>query len=210
MTKTKKSAQTKPGAGRVDGSSIIEEEFGNYRIKAGRLRGGFVARAFPKISSNTQGLMAEVDGESEGEAIEALKALLTEREAERTAARRWEARSEISVPTKEEFEDALRQTHLSTAQQAMLKAHAIAGSDGLSIISLMNAGGYKSKETATKVLSRAGALVADFLGVEISPGAGTSVVDAARILSFQHDAEEDEPAFRIMHEELRHAVREAF
>ena len=40
----------------ADKPHIIEEEFGNYRIKAGRLHGNFVARAFPNRASRGQGM----------------------------------------------------------------------------------------------------------------------------------------------------------
>ena len=153
--------------------------------------------------------MAEAGGASEEEAISALKAVLSERLAERTAARRWESRSEISVPTREEFSDALGQTSLSAAQYAMLKAHAIAGEKGLTIISLMNAGGYRTKETAQKVFSRAGALIADFLRVEISELSESTPNDALRIIGFKQERDEaaDVPPLLVMHEELRTAVR---
>lgn len=190
----------------TDVSSIVEDEFGNYRIRAGRLSGNFIARAFPKPGSNSQGLMAEASGASEGEAIAALKVLLGEREAQRTAARRWELRSRVSVPSKEEFVEALGQTKLSATQLSMLKAQAIAGEKGLTATALMNAAGYRSQDTAIKVLARAGALVADFLGVEILPDEAPGQHEAARVLGFREEGRQDSSALWVMHEELRHAV----
>lgn len=204
----KKNARPVSSATNVDAASIIEDEFGNYRIKAGRLNGNYIARAFPKPGANSQGLMAEAGGTSEEEAIAALKAMLTERETQRTAARRWEARSEIQVPTHEEFVEALRQTNLSANQRAMLKAHAIAGADGITVISLMNAGGYKSKDTAMKVFERAGVLLADFLGAVVAQDDASGPNTAARVMSFRLGEEPETTARWVMHEELRQAVRE--
>ena len=101
MAKSKLKANTFRGPqtakSKIDAASILEDEYGNYRIRAGRLSGNFVARAFPKSVNENKGLMAEASGSSEQEAISALKILLDERGAQRVAARRWEQRSEISV-----------------------------------------------------------------------------------------------------------------
>ena len=92
-------AASKAHGTETDLGKIIEEEFGRYRIRAGRLSGNFVARAFPKLGSNSQGLMAEAAGASGEEAIEALKDRLRERDVQRTAARRWEPRGPSSART---------------------------------------------------------------------------------------------------------------
>ena len=109
-------AVSKSSKTRIDASAIVEAEFGRYRIKAGRLTGNFVARAFLKGRSNGHGMMAEASGGSEDEAIAALKSLLSDREDQRTEARRWEQRSNISVPSQEEFVEALQQTNLTENQ----------------------------------------------------------------------------------------------
>lgn len=190
---------------KTDITSIIEDEFGNYRIRAGRLSGNFVARAFPKPGSNSQGLMAEASGGSEEEAIDALKELLNDREAQRTAARRWEERSRISVPSSDEYIEAIRQTNLSANQRSMLKAHAIAGESGLTQAALMKAGGYKSKDTAIKVFARAGSLMGDFLGVEAPSDGDESRDGPARVLGFRQEVADVSDVW-ILHEELRHAI----
>lgn len=205
--KLKKSGDSsKSGKNVTNLATIIEEEFGKYRIRAGRLSGNFVARAFPKISSNSQGLMAEAAGASEEEAIEALKERLRERDAQRTAARRWEQRTGISVPSKEEYIEALRQTQLSAAQLAMLKAQAIAGENGMTHGALTSAAGYSSRATAVKVLARAGTVVADFLGVDYQAGGKHNQSDPTRVLGFPKDPDEETQPIWIMHEELRQAV----
>ena len=206
-SKSKKSGNSKTSKTSVGASSILEDEFGNYRIRAGRLSGNFVARAFPKSSANRQGLMAEAPGASESEAIAALKTLLGEREAQRTAARRWEHRSEISVPSSEEFIEALQQANLSDAQLSMLKSQALAGENGLTEVGLMNAAGYRSKATAGKVYARAAAVIADFLGIALPAINGRVAGDAARVVSYRANVGKDTPALWIMHDEMRHAVR---
>lgn len=204
--KRKEPTVSKSGKTSIDASSIVEDEFGKYKIRAGRLSGNFVARAFPKAGSNGHGVIAEALGDSEDEAIATLKSLLGEREAQRTSARRWEKRSNISVPSQDEFVEALRQTKLSETQLSMLKAQALAGENGLTATALMNAAGYKSQNTAMKVLARTGALVADVLGIEIEPGDEPGRYEAARVLGFCLGGEQDAAATWTMHEELRHAV----
>lgn len=187
-------------------NAIVQDEFGNYKIRAGQLNGAFVARAFPKHSAKSQGLMAEAKGASVVDAIEALKVILSEREANRTAERRWEARSDSSVPTQEEFLEALRQTNLSAAQQSMLKAHALAGDDGLVAVSIMNAGGYKSQDAAIKALAKVGILMADFIGLDLSEGETKGQETALGVLGYRSTADIDVPLHLILHKELRDAV----
>lgn len=191
---------------RVDAASIVEDEYGNYRIKAGRLSGNFVARAFPKSVNDNKGLMAEASGASESEAIAALKSLLDERGAQRVAARRWEERSEVSVPSFEEFVEALQQANLSEAQLSMLKTQAIAGKDGLTMSRLMTAAGYRSEATAIKVYERAGAVISDFLGVEPTKREADDKA-AARVFSYLEDPGNDAPVRWVMHDEMCQAVR---
>ncbi len=204
----KTNADKKKGtSARVTGvSGIVEDEFGNYKIRAGQLNGVFVARAFPRHSARSQGLMAESTGKSEDDAIASLKALLSEREEERATARRWEERSQSSVPTQEEFLEALQQTSLSAAQQSILKAHALSGEDGLVAVSIMNAGSYKSQDAAIKALAKTGLLMADFIGLELPEPNGQLPNPALRVLGFQKSKEADAPLHMVLHQELREAV----
>ena len=206
LAKTKVKKSQKIRAAGMGAGPIVEDEFGNYKIRAGQLNGIFVARAFPKHSAKSQGLMAEAKGASEADAIDALKVMLSEREANRTAERRWEARSDSSVPTQEEFLEALRQTNLSAAQQSMLKAHALAGDDGLVAVSIMNAGGYKSQDAAIKALAKAGILIADFIGLGLSEGETKGQETALGVLGYRSTADIDVPLHLILHKELRDAV----
>lgn len=206
LAKTKVKKSQKIRAAGIGVEPIVEDEFGNYKIRAGQLNGEFVARAFPKHSARSQGLMAEAKGASEAEAIEALKSMLSKREAKRTAERRWEARSESSVATQEEFFEALRQTNLSAAQQSILKAHALAGDDGLVAVSIMNAGGYKSQDAAIKALAKAGILMADFIGLDLSASNKDGLETAIGVVGYRKTEEADAPLHLIQHKELREAV----
>ena len=193
----------------ADKPHIIEEEFGNYRIKAGRLHGNFVARAFPNRASRGQGLIAEATGGSETEAIASLKHMIEERAARRREERRWEARSNISVPSEAEFIDALKQTRFTQPQLAMLDLHARAGDEGLTNSQLKQAASYKSDETAQKSYARVGAVIADYLSVpDPSPETGASW-SQIQVLAFR-DAPEEAAAVWIMHQELRKAIRAVF
>ena len=190
----------------VDASSILEEEFGNYWIKAGRLSGNCIARAFPKRGAKSRGMIAEASGDSETEAIAALKELLEKRAIVRADLRRWDEEAMISVPSREEFIEALGQASLSQTQVALLKSWSVAGEKGLGINDLMKATGYRSPDSALKIMSRAGVLIADYLGVAYAVSDGGNPIAAARVIACCNDAESETPENWIMHEELRTAV----
>ncbi len=206
LAKTKEDKKRGPGARFASVGGIVEDEFGNYKIRAGRLNGVFVARAFPRHSARSQGLMAETTGKSETDAIASLKSLLAEREEKRVTTRRWEERSQSSVPTQEEFLEALFQTNLSAAQRSILKAHALSGEDGLVAVSIMNAGGYKSQDAAIKALAKTGLLMADFIGLELPKANGQLPNPALRVLGFQKSKEADAALHLVLHQELRDAI----
>lgn len=207
-SKTKK----KPGTAgtkikTVDAATIIEDAFGNYLIRAGRLNGDFIARAFPAAGSRSQGVIAEASGTSESDAIETLKESLRIRGAQRTEARRWEERSDIPIPSQAEFSEALCHMKLTDAQLAMLKAHAFAGDNGMTLAALTRASGYKSEDTAMKALKRAGSHIASFLGVESLSDASDDQRDVRNILGYCIDGDAETASVWVMHDELRHAVR---
>jgi hypothetical protein len=206
LSKTTSKKTKKVNASGIGATPIVEDEFGNYKIRAGQLNGDFVARAFPKHSAKSQGLVAEAKGTSETDAIEVLKSMLSERESDRTAARRWEERSDSSVATQEEFLEALRQTSLSASQHAILKAQALAGEDGLVAVAIMNAGGYKSQDAAIKSLAKAGVLMADYIGLDLSAGDKDGLNTAIGVVGYRKTAEVDVPLHLVLHKELREAV----
>lgn len=211
---SKNKSKNKPGAAGTeikpaDAATVVEDAFGNYLIRAGRLNGDFIARAFPATGSRSQGLIAEASGTSEADAIEALKENLRARSANRTQARRWDERSDTSIPGKEEFIEALRQMKLTDAQLAMLRAHAVAGDDGMTLAALTRASGYKSEDTAMKALKRAGSLVGDFLGLNPRSDAANEPRDAREVLGYLVEADTETASIWVMHTELRNAVRSA-
>ena len=206
LAKSKAKNNTKTRAAGIGPGSILEEVYGNYKIRAGQLNGEFVARAFPKHSARSQGLMAEARGTSELDAIDVLKSILADRETGRTAARRWEERSDSSVPTPDEFLEALRQTNLSSAQRSILQAHAIAGEDGLSAVTIMNAGGYKSRNAAAKALAKAGYLMADFIGLDLIVGSPDGLESGIGVVGYRKTIDEEGTLHLVQHAELREAV----
>ena len=210
MAKTKEKKSRKKRAASIGARPIVEDDFGNYKIRAGQLNGVFVARAFPKHSARNQGLIAEAKGSSETDAIASLKSLLSERETDRAANRRWEGRSESSVATQEEFLEALRQANLSVTQQSMLKALALAGEDGLAAVSIMNAGGYKSQDAAIKALAKAGNLMADFIGLDFSAGDKNGLDSALGVLGYRGTIDADAAPHMVLHNELHDAVWQTF
>ena len=196
-----------PGSKGADVTEIIEEAHDKYKIKAGRLGGTYVARAFPKPPSKAQGVFAEAEGDSEQDALAALKAKIAARDVHRKQARRWDETASVSVPNEEEFVEAMHQTSLTRPQVAMLKAHSFAHEKGMTMDQLARAAGYKSREAALKVFCKAGDLIADYLGIEIDEETFPDREGAALILAAKIVAGEDIPAVWIMHPELRDAVQ---
>jgi hypothetical protein len=187
-------------------ATIVQEEYRHYHIKAGRLSGEFVARAFQKPPVRMQGVIAEATGKSEEAAIEALKAKIEERDSQRHADRRWEERSGIAVPQSEEFSEVLRQASFSGPQVALLRALALSGKEGLNSDQLTYAAGYKSRDTAERVFNKAGAFIADYLGIDMT-AEGSSGDGDARMLAYpEKQQDESKPPIWIMHPEMREAV----
>ncbi|MZR13390.1 hypothetical protein GQE99_10210 [Maritimibacter sp. DP07] len=190
----------------ADVSDIFEQDHAKYRIKAGRLAGVCIARAFPKPPSKAQGLIAQAEGDTEGEAIAALMTKIAARDVERKSVRRWEERVSLFVPSEEEFVEALFQTPISRGQTAILRAQAIAREDGSTIDQMGRAAGYKSSDTVMKVLCKVGDLLADYLGIDIEEGKGEDGDRAVGIFAVRTVPEADQPSVWIMHPELRNAV----
>ena len=196
-----------PQARGADVAGIVEEEHRKYRIKAGRLGGTYVARAFPKPPSKAQGVFAEAEGDTKEAALTALMEKIEARDTQRRSVRRWDETASVSVANEEEFIEALYQTSLTRPQVAMLKAHSFAREDGMTFAQLARAAGYKSSETAAKVFSKAGDLIADYLGIEIDETGAPDRENAALVLAFQANIGEDAATIWVMHPELRNAVK---
>jgi hypothetical protein len=141
-------------------------EHGRYQIKSGRLSGEYVARAFPKPPTNARGLIAEARGATEEAAIAALHAVIDAREIRRTDDRRADPTTGFSVPSTEEFIEAVGQVALSRPQRAMLTALALADDEGLPEGRVASAAGYKSNASANRALASAGLLIANYLSLD--------------------------------------------
>lgn len=192
-------------------SAIQLGEHGRYQIKSGRLSGEYVARAFPKPPTNARGLIAEARGATEEAAIAALHDVIDAREIRRTEDRRIDPETGFSVPSTEEYAEALGQVALSRPQRAILTALALAEDVGLSETRLANAAGYKSKASANRAFASAGLLIASY----VSFGAGSiGVADEAEgtvLLGYRGEKRnDDDPGNWILRAEVRDAVRSAF
>ena len=189
-------------------AKIVEDEHGNYQIKAGKLGGVFVARAFPKPPAKTKGMIAEAAADSADAAIAALKTELDTRETVRRADRRFDEQANLSVPNEHEYLEALQQASLSNAQIAMLRAHAIAGEDGLTTGALARAADYKSLDTARTTYGKAGRALGEYLDIEVPKPSKVDGEGPIRVLAFGV-AIDDGKVVWIMHPELRRAVQAA-
>lgn len=186
-------------------------EHGRYQIKSGRLSGSFVARAFPKPPTEARGLIAEARGATEEAAIAALHDLIDERESRRKENRRIDERTQSSVPSAEEYAEAIGQVALSRPQRAMLTALALAEDDGLPEKRLASAAGYKTNASANRAFASAGLLIASYLSVEAPPPGVTSEAEGTTLLGYRGERRDDEdPGNWILHTELRKAVRSVF
>lgn len=189
-------------------SAVQMGEHGRYQIKSGRLSGEYVAKAFPKPPTNARGMIAEARGATEEAAIAALHDVIDAREIRRTEDRRIDPQSGLSVPSVEEYAEALRQVALSRPQRAMLTALAIAEDAGLSEMRLANAAGYKSIASANRALASAGLLIASYLSFDAD---ASGAADGTVLLGYRGAKRNDEdPGNWILPPEVRDAVRFAF
>jgi sirohydrochlorin ferrochelatase len=183
-------------------------EHGRYQIKSGRLSGEFVARAFPKPPTNARGLIAEARGASEEEAIAALHDVIDARETRRTEGRRIDETMGVSVPSIEEYLEALDQITLSRPQHAMLTALALSEDDGLSEQRMANAAGYKSRSSANRAFAAAGLLIASYLAIEMPAEEQPENLAGSSVLGLRGVPKKDDaPGNWILFRELREALR---
>lgn len=183
--------------------AVLLGEHSRYQVKSGWLAGTFVARAFPKPPTKARGMIAEATGATEEAAIAALHDLIDARENRRTDGRRDDPKAGIAVPGTEEYVEAIRQVGLSRPQCAMLTALSLAGEDGLTVLRMADAAGYKSDAAANRAFVAAGLLIADCLSVETPTHATSGDPEYAAILGYRRD----ETGNWILHPELREAVR---
>lgn len=191
--------------------AIMVGEHGRYQIKSGRLAGEYVARAFPKPPTNARGMIAEATGATEEAAIAALHDKIDAREAQRTGDRRVEPLTGATVPSIEEYVEAIGQVALSRPQRAILLALSLAGEDGLSEQGMANAAGYKTPASANRSFAGVGLLIASYLSAETAQDGSNSDLEGTSVLGFRGEPrQEGDPGNWILHAELRDAVRSAF
>ena len=201
----KKRAPDTKVAARID---INFGAHGRYQVKSGFLNGVYVARAFPKAPTKAQGMIAEATGATEAEAVATLHEVIDAREEQRTLARRVDTHSGISIPSAEEYAEAIRQVTLSKTQRLMLEALSVAGEPGLTDQRMANAAGYKSQTSANRSFASAGRLIAEYLAVALEPEADASALEGSVVLGFREPTESAEDVGNwILHTELRDAVR---
>ena len=197
-----------PGHMSTPVTAIPVIEHGKYIIKSGKLAGEWVARAFPKPPAKSKGLVAEAKGSSAEDAVETLKVQLEQDQTQRETSRRVDKRSGLAIPLRQEFITALEQTKLSDAQVAMLKAHSIAGTHGLTGNDLARAGGYSNFDTANVIYGKAGRALGEYLGVDTGdPKAKHGEIPAALLAGEGVPRPETGQSVWVMHRELREAVR---
>lgn len=203
MTKTKKEKVSK----KKTRPPIHESEYGRYQIKSGLLEGKFVARAFAKPPTKARGMIAETSGATEEAAISAMKEAIDARESRRIEGRRKEPLTELSVPSIEEYAEALSHVALTRPQSAMLTALSLSDAGGLSDVQLAKGAGYKSLASANRSLARAGRLISSYLAFETNSKEPSSAVDGSSVLVFRGEPRDDaDPGNLIPYPELRKAV----
>ena len=191
-------------------TSIQVGEHGRYQIKSGRLEGKYVARAFAKPPTKARGMIAEASGETEEAAITALHAGIDARENRRTEDRRTDERTGASVPSVEEYVEALNHVALAGPQRALLTALSLADEDGLTEARMANAAGYKSLASASRSFASAGLLIANYLSLEAASSETSTGTDGVSFLGFRDEPQDGEaPGNWVLFPEFREAVRAA-
>lgn len=186
---------------------VQEAIYGKYRLRAGKQGSTFLARAFHGEGAKKRGFVAEVEGASSDEALEALKQLLEERNKTRSQARRYISRLEFHVPTTEEFVEALQVAGPSPAEQDMLGAHAKAGAQGLTPLQIAQAGGYNSISNANALYGKLGRKLGEHLQISAPLAlSGQRDVPTGILATYEADPQGGDVMVWIMHPELREAV----
>ena len=193
-----------------DRSGAVQRRHGRYLIRAALLGGRPTARAFLAEAKQGSGIVAERTGDTLDAAIDALVADLDARSRERRQGRRRIAEPDMSVPTREEYAEALSAVRLTDGQWAMLRAHAMAGECGMTAGELARAAGWRNLGSANMQYGLAGRAIADYLGIDLPPRRTAPAEEVAtRALAGAGVARPDGSFVWVMHPELAAAVREA-
>ena len=186
---------------------VDQATYGKYRLRAGKLGDKFVARAFHSSKSSVQGYVAEAEGKSNLEALEALKNLLQLRDETRREARRHIARLDFYVPLTDEFAEALQAVGPSSREWDMLGVHAAAEGKGLTPLEIARAGGYNTISNANALYGKLGRKLGDQLGIT---GPKSTIREAdvhtGILATYEPDPQGGETMVWIMHPELSEAI----
>jgi len=181
----------------------VSVKHGSYTIKAGVLQGKPVARAF--VTGGTRGVVEEATGASVDEAITGVKAALDARQAGEAAQRRNEPALGFAVPAEAEYARALSVIKPHEAHRRLLRAHALAGAEGLSAHALAFDAGYHSDGAATLQMGVIGREIAGALAIDLPATPPRKDADVALGVLAIAASGADGPVW-IMHPELRAAV----
>ncbi len=204
MTKKKKAKDRK----KDKQPPIQVSEHGRYQIKSGLLAGKFVARAFAKPPTQARGMIAEASGTTEEAAITALQDVIDARQTRHIQGRRNDPDTEMSVPSVEEYIEALGHLPLTRPQRALLTALSLADVDGLTEAQLTTGSGYRSLASANRSLASAGHMIAQYLSFETRSNVQSAVLEGASFVAFRDEAQDEKnPGNWIMYPELRDAVK---
>jgi len=186
----------------------MESECTHYQIKAGWMDGAYIARAFLKQPTTPRGIIAEASGTTQEKAIDALNKIIQDRNTSWIKRRRIDPETGMTIPTTEEYADAIHQAVLALPQSSMLLALAQAGDEGLSEIKLAQAAGYKSISYATRSMEKIAFILAACLSASNERNLNTlggnescTILGTCRI----SDAEKLTETW-VLHSELREAV----
>lgn len=204
--------KAKPNKAKVDKTAVRSpirvSEHGRYQIKSGLLAGTFVARAFAKPPTQARGMIAEASGATEDAAITALQDVIDARETRQIQSRRTDPDTKLSVPSVEEYTEALGHVALTRPQQAILKALSVAGAEGLTDLEMTNGSGYKSVASANKSLASAGRLIAKYLSFQTPSKMPSAVLEGSSVVAFRGPPpDEKDPGNWTLHPELCDAVK---
>jgi hypothetical protein len=186
---------------------ITEATYGRYRLRAGKMGEGFVARAFLAGSKGGQGTVAEAEGNTAEEALQRLQEALAQRDEGHRTSRRLIEGLQFQVPTVEEYAQAIPAAGLKTWELDMLSAHARAGANGLTPLEIAKAGGYNAIANANSLYGKVGRKIGDQIGIK-GPRAPKSKEDGPTgiLATYQSDPKGGDTEVWIMHPELREAM----
>ena len=184
-------------------------EHGRYQIKSGLLAGKFVARAFAKPPTKARGMIAVASGATQEAAIAALHDVIDARESQMAENRRTDPHTGASVPSIEEYTEALGHVALTRPQRAMLTALSLPNAEQeLTEVRMANGAGYKSLASANRALASAGRMIAGYLSSESGSKGPSTSLDGTAHSGYRGVSEHDEKVENWrLHPELCAAIR---